>query len=157
MKIKFKLPDGTIYELKHKKWRRALVFKLQTEGLDIKKNFKEIHAIFTSKVKKHWNNKTVPTKFEWDIPWKEYFQEQTRLYKDGDVKKPVTKFNRMSDLADVVMYQIIRAPLMGLILSELTKNSKNKSHVIALSDNEAITYSDKNPIRKKMADIFKAK
>lgn len=157
MKIKFNLPDGSVYELKHKKWKKALVFKLQAEGLDIKKDFKEIQAIFNSKVKKHWDNKTVPTKFEWDIPWKEYFQEQMKLYKNGDIKKPVTKFNRMSDLADVVMYQIIRAALMGLILSELTKNRKKKSHVIALSGDEAVIYSNKKPIRKKMVDVFKAK
>ena len=63
----------------------------------------------------------------------------------------------MSDLADVVMYQIIRAPLMGLILLELTKNRKNKSHVIALSGDKAVIYSDKKPVRKKITDIFQAK
>jgi len=157
MKIKFKLPDGSIYKLKHKKWKKALLFKLQAEGLDIKKDFKEIEDIFNSKIKKHWTNKTVPTKFEWDITWKEYFQEQTKLYKDGDIKKPVTKFSRMSDLAEVLVYQIIRAALMGLILSELTKNRKKKSHVIALSGDEAVIYSDKKPMRKKMRDVFKIK
>ncbi len=155
MKIKFKLPDGSTYELKRKKWKKALVFKLQAEGLDIKEDFEEIQAFFNSKVKKHWYNKTVPTKFEWDIPWKEYFQEQMKSHEDDDIKKPITTFNKMSDLADVVMHQIIRAALMGLILSELTKNRKKKSHVIALSGNKAIIYSDKKPMRKKVAEIFK--
>lgn len=148
MNIKFKLPDGSIYELKHKKWKKALVFKLQAEELDIKRDFKEIQAIFNSKVKKHWYNKTVPTKFEWNIPWKEYFQEQVESHEDDNIKRPVTNFNKMSDLADVVMYQIIRAALMGLILSELTNNRKKKSHVIALSGDEAIIYSDKKPMKK---------
>jgi len=60
-----------------------------------------------------------------DIPWKEHFLKQKRDYKEGHVTKPVTKFKNMSELADVVMYQIFRVHLLELVQSEDTKKRKD--------------------------------
>lgn len=133
-KAEVKMLDGSIYKIDDKFWLKALDMKLQAEELDFRK-FKEV---FSKIVKKHWTDKTVPTKFGWDDSWEEYFQDEYNEY---------DSFSNMAELADVVCYVYIRAYVMGIVLSTMSEGSK----VIALSDVDVTVIDDKGA--KKYDDL----
>jgi hypothetical protein len=52
-----------------------LVFALKTKLNDENISFEGFKKIFIEKVIKHWENKTVPTKWPWDCSWEEDFKD----------------------------------------------------------------------------------
>lgn len=87
------LPDCSVFSIKDKDKLTALNMKLKIEGLSID-NFTHL---FTKEVKKHWKNKTVPTKFPFDISWEkdlrdeiwyEYY-EKTIAPKSNEIKRKI--------------------------------------------------------------------
>ena len=54
-----------------------------------------------------------------------------------------TRFKTHAELGYEVMYQYIRAPLMGVIVSEMSKNKKKTPTVLALGNNKITEYNGK--------------
>lgn len=69
--IPLELRDGTIYNIDKVYELKALDMKLESEGTSLD-DFKVIVAIETEK---HWNNKTVPTKFG-TTSWEHYLKDK---------------------------------------------------------------------------------
>jgi len=132
-KAEVKMLDGSIYKIDNKFWLKALDMKLQAEGLD----FGKFIEVFPKIVEKHWNDKTVPTKFGRDSSWEEYFQY---------IGSSNDSFSDMADLADAVCYAYIRAYLMGIVLSTM---SEGRCKVMALSGDGVTVIGDKSAKREK--------
>lgn len=80
----FRLKDGTKFELDIPLWSKALKMKVESEGLNIDNNWQLIHDNFVEQVNKHWETKTVPTKFSWDESWEADCEDEIfwKLYMD---------------------------------------------------------------------------
>lgn len=85
--IPITLRDGSIYNIDRVYELKALDMKLQSEGISLE-DFREIIAI---EAEKHWNNRTVPTKFgvsRWErylkdkFKWEMYGQYSTESYNE---------------------------------------------------------------------------
>lgn len=111
------MDDGSIFRMPSPYWDKALSIKYPVG------RWSEIKKIFRQTVAKHWQEKTVPTKFDEDEPWEEEYKSHADLGRD-------------------VMYPYIRAPLMGLALAE-----KTGGKVVALQKGKGkvVIYSDKKP------------
>ena len=89
-------PDNSIFLVEDKDKLSALKMKLKASNVSIKK----FMSVFIEDVEKHWNNKTVPTKFPFDISWEEdlwdnIFDKYSKKYKknkEEDIKEEVGKF-----------------------------------------------------------------
>jgi hypothetical protein len=106
-----RMHDGSIFRMPNPTWDRAYWNKYGSEDQE------SIKRLFCSEVVKHWKNRTVPTKFDYDESWESGFDNQAAL-------------------GEKVMYQYIRAALMGLVLAEM---SGGKSHVIGIGDKGKLT------------------
>lgn len=123
------MEDNSMFRMPDPEWNRALGMKYPV------RKWAKIKKVFREDVAKHFQARTVPTKFNWDEPWENEYKNHAELAKE-------------------VMYVHIRAPLMGIILAEATEG---KSKVIALSRNEqgkATIYSDKKPKKTTIEEAF---
>ena len=95
-KIITQLPDGSVFCVKDKNKLSALKMKLKVDELSIE----EFISIFIKKVEKHWDKRTVPTKFPFDISWEkdlwgEIFDKYHNKFeheKEKEIKEKVGKF-----------------------------------------------------------------
>jgi len=71
-KLIIHLPDNSIFRVIDKSQITALKMKLTNENLTLK----EFTKIFVKEVERHWKNKTVPTKFDFDITWEKYLRDK---------------------------------------------------------------------------------
>lgn len=140
--VKIKLSDNSTFSVKNKDQISALKMKLQVDDISLE----EFIPIFVEEVKKHWNNKTVPTKFPWDISWKKYFENKESIKIN---KKTKNRFKNQAELAEKVFYQYIRPYLMGILLSKATKG---KSGSIVTSDKSISFVKDDFLVSKKIDD-----
>lgn len=93
--ISIKLNDDSIFPINNYDKISALKMKLDIDEISLE----EFKSIFASEVQKHWNNKTVPTKFPWDMSWEEdlkdeifdEYYEKIRNEKDKEIEKKVGK------------------------------------------------------------------
>lgn len=122
------MEDGSEFRMPLPEWDEALSMKYPIE------DWEEIKKIFKDIVTKHWQERTIPTKFGWDEPWDKEYKNHAELGED-------------------VMYQYIRAPLLGLILA---KKTEGKSKVAALSDEGVTIYSDKESEQMSMDKFLEA-
>jgi len=118
-RVVIQLPDGSVFSVKDKDKLSALKMKLEVDELSIDKFI----SIFIKKVEKHWNKKTLPTKFPWDISWE-------------NKKEAKNRFKNQAELAGKVFYQYIRPYLLGILLSKATRG-KAGSIVTAEDDSSA--------------------
>lgn len=89
--IKIKLNDGSVFSIESNDQISALRIKLDVDDLTID----EFIPFFTKEVEKHWNDRTVSTKFPWDISWEKDLKDEIwhKLYhklhhwEDKEVKK----------------------------------------------------------------------
>lgn len=89
--IRIKLKDHSAFLIKGKDKVSALKMKLDVEDMAIN----EFIDIFVEDVEKHWNKKTVPTKFPWDLSWEEDLKDdiwhelynKLQNWKGNEVKK----------------------------------------------------------------------
>lgn len=89
--IKIQLSDKSVFSIKNNNQISALRMKLDVDGLSLD----EFESIFVDEVEKHWKNKTVPTKFSFDVSWEEDLKNEIwhklyyKLYswEDREVKK----------------------------------------------------------------------
>ena len=90
------LPDGSVFCVKNKNKLSALKMKLKVDELSIE----EFISIFIKKVEKHWDKRTIPTKFPFGISWeKDLWEEIFDKYhdkfeheKEKEIKEKVGKF-----------------------------------------------------------------
>ncbi|MBS3097889.1 hypothetical protein J4209_03800 [Candidatus Woesearchaeota archaeon] len=90
-KIKIKLNDESVFSIESNDQISALRMKLDVDDLTID----EFTPFFTKEVEKHWNDRTVLTKFPWDRSWEEDLKDEIwhKLYhklhrwEDKEVKK----------------------------------------------------------------------
>lgn len=75
--IKITFPDGSTWEAGENQ-RKAFAMKIQED------HFQKAVEKLVSLTEKHWENKTVPTKFNWDESWFDHFKDQLRW--DDDVE-----------------------------------------------------------------------
>lgn len=122
----FALDDGTTLTPDKLSWEAATL-----AGEDAA----SIREWLGATVTKHWDARTVPTKLgisTWD--------EEGEDYKNH------------AELAAAVFYQEFRAAIMGLVLA---KETRGKSHVIALGNEGAVKYSDKPAHPVQIDDVLK--
>jgi hypothetical protein len=132
--IKWIMPDGSVFKMEGMQ-EKAFKMKIEAEGI----TEEQAKKVFIPEVEFHWKNKTVPTKFGDNVPWKEEWEK-------SDLPK------NMADLANGVIYPKIRAAMMGLMMAKMAKEDMKKKgkkktvvpKVIALNnDGSATSYSDK--------------
>lgn len=95
-RVIIQLSDSSVFCVNDENKLSALKMKLEVDELSIEKFI----SIFIKKVEKHWNKRTVPTKFPWDISWKRDLWEEIfdKYYdkfeheKEKEIKKKVGKF-----------------------------------------------------------------
>jgi len=123
--------DESTFEMPSKEWEEAFQIKY---GDDKERAIEE----FKQAVAHHWRNRTIPTKFGWDVSWDDA----------GDFDELAKReYLNHADLGRVVLYCSIRAALMGLILHRL---SGGKSKVLAMNqDGNLIEYGEKSRRLKK--------
>lgn len=103
-KVIIQLPDSSVFCVNDENKLSALKMKLEVGELSIE----EFISIFIKKVEKHWNKRTVPTKFLWDISWKRDFWKEIfdKYYnkfeheKEKEIKKKVGKFTYITGRAN---------------------------------------------------------
>ncbi len=125
MTMRIMMLDESTFEMLCKEWEEAFQIKY---GDDKERAIEE----FRQAVAHHWKNRTIPTKFGWDVSWDEA----------GDLDELAKRdYLNHADLGRVVMYCSIRAPLMGLLLHRM---SRGKSKVLAIGeDGKLIEYGEK--------------
>ena len=64
---KIQLLDSSVFTIENKDFISALRMKLKVDDLTLD----DFISMFIKKVGKHWKERTVPTKFPWDISWEE--------------------------------------------------------------------------------------
>lgn len=121
-KIIIQLSDGSVFCVDDKNKLSALKMKLKIDDISTD----EFISIFIKRIEKHWKNKTLPTKFPWDINWKEHFEEiiDMKRYVNQKITKKdklKIKFKNQAELAEEVFYQYVRAYLMGILLSKASE------------------------------------
>jgi hypothetical protein len=126
--------DGSIFTMPNKHWQKAYEMKYSNSDQA------EIKRIFTETTAKHWKAKTVPTKFNFDAKWGEFDSQK--------------KYKNHADLGDEIMYVYIRAALLGIVFSEMSKSDNCK--VIGINDNgTATSYNRKKAkLYKDLDDAF---
>lgn len=107
--MKIKMNDGSVYVENNKSWIKAIKIRL-------KENKKWLDK-FVIAVDYHWKEKTTPTKFDTEDAWEKEYKNQAELAKD-------------------VAYPYLRAILMGMVFSDLTKG---KGKVVALGKGGSAT------------------
>ncbi len=65
--IRISLNDKSVFTIKNEDKLSALRMKLDVEGIAVD----EFASLFIEEIARHWNNRTVPTKFPWDLSWEE--------------------------------------------------------------------------------------
>lgn len=91
-KIIVTMEDGSIFTMPDDRWVKAFRIKYGGEEKEALSRFKYVVA-------KHWRERTIPTKFDWDEPWEEDYSDQASLGRD-------------------VMYQFIRIALLAVVMEE---------------------------------------
>lgn len=80
--INIKLRDNSNLFINDENWLFALKSKLNDEDM----SFEEFKSFFVKDVEKHWNNKTVPSKWPWDFTWERELEDDIwhKLYRKLD-------------------------------------------------------------------------
>jgi hypothetical protein len=125
-----KMKDGSVYDESNIYWVKAINMRIKERGEGWTKDF-------ALEVDKHWKQKTIPTKFDWDDPWKK-------------------KYKNHADLAQEVMYPYIRVIIMGLAFEELSPKKK-KAKVLALNNDGSVTEYPSGKKHKNIDEAIKTK
>lgn len=106
LETKIEMLDSSIFTFPNKYWLKAFKIKYGDNEEEAIKIFKEL-------TQKHFNNKSVPTKFDEDDKWKQEYKNQAELGLD-------------------VMYQYIRASLLAIVMSEMAKETGEEKPEVAV-------------------------
>jgi len=128
--LEVEMLDGSVFKMPDKYWQKAFDIKYGNYREQAIDAFREI-------TKKHFEEKTVPTRFGWNEPWP---------------KKDAYKSH--AELGVDVMYVYIRAALLAIVMAELTPEGQPKPKVIALGKDGAIEYTDEGKRQLEEDEIF---
>jgi len=138
------MEDGSEFLMPSQEWQKALELKYGEKA-----NSLALKKIFIKRVAEYWRKRKVPTKFDWDENWKTFFK--TTEWEEFKGKRT---FQNQAELAFLVMYYEIRAPLLSIAFRKLSKKGK----VIALSEKEFTVYNGETKRKyKNFEDVFKRK
>ena len=112
---RFEMKDGSVFQFPHPYWEQAFLMKHP----DISDEIKERFAVL---VKEYWDAKKTRDKFG-DKAWEKEYKTQ-------------------AELAEDLMYCEVRAPLMVIVISQL---SGGKSSVLALGKDGPTKYTGGEP------------
>ena len=71
-KLIIQFSDNSVFKVIDKDQLTALKMKLTNDNLTLE----EFTRLFVKEVERHWKNKTVPTKFDFDITWEEHLWDE---------------------------------------------------------------------------------
>jgi hypothetical protein len=131
--LKVQMLDGSIFEMPNEHWQKAFDIKYGSQKEQAIEAFKNI-------TKKHFDEKTVPTKFGYDEDWEE-----------------VGSFTTHAELGNEVMYIYIRAALFAVVMEAMAeKTGKPSPRVLAVSKDKIMEYTGHSAKEvKKIDEIFK--
>ena len=113
--------DGSVFTMPNETWQRAFNIKYGENKEEAIKAFKEL-------TKKHFDAKTVPTKFGFDVPWEE----------GGEFGEAV-HFKNHAELGEVVMYIYLRPAILAVAMAKVAKGEKKVPKVIGISKDGTLT------------------
>lgn len=139
------MKDESEFVIPEKDWQKAFELKYGKKA-----NSPELKKAFAKTVAEYWRKRKVPTKFEWDEDWGTFFKEG-----NWEEFKRKQTFNNQAELAFVVMYYVIRVPLLSIAFQKL---SSGKGKVIGVSEEGFTVYNGKNKRNyENFDDILKEK
>lgn len=112
--LKVEMLDGSVFEMPNDAWQQAFDIKYGNNETETIKEFKKI-------TKKHFDSKTIPTKYDWDEP---------------------AEYKTHAETGRQVMYIYIRAALMAVIFEKFTKG-KEPIKVIGIGEDGITEYTGK--------------
>ena len=124
--LKVRMLDGSVFVMPNESWQKAFELKYGDKKKEAIEAFKQI-------TKKHFEEKTVPTKFGLDMPW----------------ENPC-EYSNHAELGEEVMYVYIRTALLAVVMEELAKKSgmKKVPKVVGISEDGEITEYTGHSVRK---------
>ena len=128
--MKFKMLDGSIYEVNDESWIKAIRIRKKPDS-------KVWDKAFAEAVKIYFDSKTMPNKFG-------------AIYPNGE--KWDKNYKNHADLAPVILYLQLRAILMGMMMSNL-----GGGKVVAMSKDGGVTEYPSGRRFKNAEDAIKAK
>lgn len=149
-KFSCKFKDGSKFVMPHDSWQKAWNIKYPNISNEkVKQKFKQ-------RVERYWREKKVPTKFLFDIEGKE------RENGAGFTYTPVHPFARengsaviktRAELAEKVMYTLIRAPLLSIALKENSEEEKEKERPKVITLNGTV-YDGEKKEKKSLNELL---
>ena len=114
--LEIRMLDGSVFRMPSQLWEKAFDIKYGDRKVEAIEAFKRITA-------KHFEEKTVPTKFGFDEPWSAPDQYKTH-----------------AELGKDVMYVYIRTALLAVVLEEVSKRTGRPTpRVIGVDEDGTIT------------------
>jgi len=124
--LKVRMLDGSVFVMPNESWQKAFELKYGDKKKEAIEAFKQI-------TKRHFEEKTVPTKFGLDMPWENPHE-----------------YSNHAELGEEVMYVYIRTALLAVVMEELAKKSgmKKLPKVVGISEDGEITEYTGHSVRK---------